>query len=64
MLFKIMIIFQIIMIILSFIGMYYFSRELDKEELNTYTALCVGGIAVCGIILGIFSTLILIQLCA
>lgn len=44
-------------------GMYYLSYEIDKKgELNTYTALCVGGIACCGIILGIFITLIFIQL--
>ena len=58
-----MLIFPIIMAILSFMGMYHFSREIDKaEELNTYIALCVGGIAVCGILVGMFSTLILLQL--
>ena len=55
-----MIIFEIIMAILSLISMFYLSHEIDKEgELNTYTALCMGGIACCGILVGMFSTLII-----
>ena len=51
------------MAILSLIGMNYLAYKIDrKAELNTYTALCVGGIACCGILVGIFATLILIQL--
>ena len=58
-----MLIFKIIMTILSFIGMCDLFYEIKKEgELNTYTALCVGGIACCGIIFGIFSALTIIQL--
>lgn len=54
-----MIVFKIIFAILSLIGMYYLAYELDKRtiELNkkvdSYSALCVGGIACCGIILGL-----------
>lgn len=58
-----MLIFQIIIVILSFVGVNYLFHEICKEdELNIYTVLCMGGITICGVLMGIFSTLILLQL--
>lgn len=50
------------MAILSLVGMFVFANELDKDEnVNTpRNAIYVGIIAVCGILVGMFTTLILI----
>lgn len=50
-----MLVFKIIMGVMSFLGMIGLARELDKNEaINTpFNALCVGGIACCGILLGL-----------
>lgn len=55
-----MLIFKIIMATLSFIGMMGLAHEMDKDKaLNTtFNAMCVGGIACCGIILGLMLGLI------
>lgn len=52
------------MAILSLIGMFVFANELDKDKnFNTpRNAICVGMVAVCGILVGMFATLILLQL--
>lgn len=59
-----MIIFHIIMLILSLIGMFVFANKLDKDEnFNTpRNAICVGMVAVYSILVGMFTTLIFIQL--
>lgn len=50
------------MAIFSLSGMIYFAYDIGKEgKLNNYTSLCIGGIACCGILFGMFSTLILIS---
>ena len=43
------------MAIISFIGMFALAGIMDKKERynTTFNALCVGGIACCGIILGL-----------
>lgn len=56
-----MVTIRIVLAILSFIGMFFLARELDKNEtINTsFNALCVGGIATLGIILGLCLGLLL-----
>lgn len=52
------------MLILSLIGMFVFANKLDKDENvnTTRNAICVGMVAVYGILVGMFATLIFIQL--
>lgn len=53
--------FRIILAIISLIGMFAIANQMDKREQNnnTFNALCVGGIACCGIILGLCLGLLL-----
>ena len=49
-----MTIFRIIMAIISLLGMNFIAMQLDKKVVNTtFNAACIGGIACCGIILGL-----------
>lgn len=50
-----MIIFQIILAIISFMGMFGLVGIMDKKECcnTTFNTMCIGGIACCGIILGL-----------
>lgn len=50
-----MVAFKIIMAILALVAMNFLAFQIDKNEnISSYSALCIGGIAICGIILGLF----------
>ena len=53
--------FRIIIAILALTGMHLLGYQMDKNKAanTTFNALCVGGIAVCGIILGLCLGLLL-----
>lgn len=55
--------FRIIMAILSFFGMQFLAYQMDKNngKDRVLDTLCVGGIAVCGIILGLCAGLLISQ---
>lgn len=59
-----MLIFLIIMLILSVVGMFVIANKLDKDEnISTpHNAIYISILLACGIFIGMFITLILVQL--